>query len=319
MGVDKKIVEFIQIDGLKEDVGIPSLERYMESAGVSKYDLAQKMKNGDVRVSWATVMDVKCIQKIATDIENYLMWGGGGRVFLDGQDEVILPVGLWSQIDGGGYKHIYTRDSFGLDMFRTVIQNFYHGKVDYKGPDPNRVLYVQTGLAGMYLANEMIRKEANAHSLIYNGTDVGALQGDHLNLSFGLFYTEIVIPFIATLRFVYNPALDNTVVNSVENPTIDGFNLSSYSFIVFDVDELGGADNIKLLKWSRDNELHWKVENGTWYHPSTPLMSRGAWVSSGDFSGYKAKFWQRYPAIWVKDPTRILKMVMKNPITGNTL
>jgi len=319
MGVDKKIVEFIQIDGLKEDVGIPSLERYMESAGVSKYDLATKMKNGDVRVSWATVMDVKCIQKIATDIENYLMWGSGGRVFLDGQDEVILPVGLWSQIDGGGYKHIYTRDSFNLDMFRTVIQNFYHGKVDYKGPDPNRVLYVQTGLAGMYLANEMIRKEANAHSLIYNGTDVGALKGDRLNLSFGLFYTEIIIPFIATLRFIYNPALDNTVVNSVENPQIDGFNLSSYSFIVFDVDELGGADNIKLLKWSRDNELHWKVENGTWYHPSTPLLNRGGFASNGDFSGYKAKFWQRYPALWVKDPTRILKLVMKNPITGNTL
>lgn len=319
IGVDQKIVEFIQIDGLKEDVGIPSLERYMESAGVSKYDLATKYKNGDVRVSWATVMDVKCIQKIARDIENYLMWGSGGRVLLDGADEVIMPVGLWSQIDGGGYKHIYTRDSFNLDMFKTVIQNFYHGKVDYKGPDPNRILYVQTGLAGMYLANEMIRKEANAHSLIYNGTDVGALSGDRLNLSFGLFYTEIIIPFIATLRFIYNPAFDNTVVNSVENPMIDGYNLSSYSFIVFDVDELGGSDNIKLLKWSKDNELHWKVENGTWYHPATPLLNRGGFLSSGDFSGYRAKFWQRYPAIWVKDPTRVLKMVMKNPITGNTL
>jgi hypothetical protein len=247
------------------------------------------------------------------------MWGSGGRILLDGQDEIILPVGLWFQIDSGGYKHIYTRDSFSLDMFKTVIQNFYHGKVDYKGPDPNRVLYVQTGLAGMNLANEMIRKEANAHSLIYNGTDVGALQGSRLDLSFGLFYTEIIIPFIATLRFVYNPALDNTVVNSVENPMIDGYNLSSYSFIVFDVDELGGSDNIKLLKYSRDNELHWKIENGTWYHPATPLIARGGFVSSGDFSGYRAKFWQRYPAIWVKDPTRVMKFVMKNPITGNTL
>lgn len=318
-GVDSKIVEFIQIDGIKEDLGIPSLNRYMEASNMTKYDLADKMKQGSVSVNWSTIMDVKCIKKIAQDIENYLMWGSGGRVLLDGADEVILPVGLWHQIDSGGYKHIYTRDSFSLDMFKNVIQNFYHGKEDYKGPDPNRVLYVQTGLAGMYLASEMIRKEANSHALIYNGTDVGALKGDRLNLSFGLFYTEVIIPFIATLRFVYNPALDNTVINSVENPEIDGFNLSSYSFIIFDVDENGGSDNIKLLKYSKDNELHWKFENGTWYHPATPLVARGGWASQGDFSGYKAKFWQRYPAIWVKDPTRVLKIVMKNPITGNTL
>jgi len=318
-GVDKRIIEFVQIDGLKEDLGIPKLERYMQAAGVSSFDLAQKVNQGDVRVQWASVMDVKCIQKIAADIENYLMWGSGGRIKLDGADEVIMPVGLWHQIDSGGYKHIYTKDSFSLDMFRNVIQNFYHGKEDYKGPDPSRTLYVQTGLAGMRLAHEMIRKEANSNSLIYNGTDVGALKGDRLDLSFGLFYTEIVIPFIATLKFVYNPALDNTVINSIENPEIEGYNLSSYSFIVFDVDENGGPDNIKLLKWSKDSELHWKVENGTWYHPATPTLNRGGFVSSGDFSGYKAKFWQRYPAIWVKDPTRILKIVMKNPITGNTL
>jgi hypothetical protein len=318
MGVDKKIIEFVQIDNLKDDLGIPSLEKFMQKSQMSAADLAQRYRAGQVRVSWASVMDVKCISKIARDIENYLMWGAGGRVQLDGADEVVLPVGLWHQIDSGGYKHIYTKDTFGLSMFKNVIQNFYHGKEDYKGPDPQRVLYVQTGLAGMGLANEMIRQEANAHSLIYNGFEGDILRGNRLNLSFGMFYTEVVIPFIATLRFVYNPALDNVVTNSLENPEIDGFNLSSYSFIIFDIDENGGSDNIKLLKWSKDTDLHWKFENGTWYHPATPQVARGGWASNGDFSGYKAKFWQRFPAIWVKDPSRVLKIVMKNPITGTT-
>lgn len=318
-GVDSKIIEFVQIDGLKDDLGIPSLERFMNKSGMSASDLAQRYKAGGVRVSWASVMDVKCVSKIARDIENYLMWGSGGRVLLDGADEVILPVGLWHQIDAGGYKHIYTKDTFSYSMFKTLIQNFYHGKEDYKGPDPSRVLYVQTGLAGMGLANEMIRKEANAHSLIFNAYEGNIVKGDRLSQSFGMFYTEVVIPFIATLRFVYNPALDNTVTNSLENPEIDGFNLSSYSFIIFDIDENGGSDNIKLLKWSKDTNLNWKFENGTWYHPATPTVMRGGFASNGDFSGYKAKFWQRYPAIWVKDPTRVLKIVMKNPITGNTL
>lgn len=318
-GADKRIFEFIQIDGLKDDLGIPSLERFMQKSGMGPYELASKVKDGSVRVSWASIKDVQSIAKIARDIETYLMWGSGGRVLLDGADEALMPVGLWWQIDAGGYKHIYTKDTFSLPMFKNLIQNFYHGKEDYKGPDPNRVLYVQTGLAGMNLANEMIRKEANAAGLVYNGFEGGILKGSRMGLSFGMYYEEIVIPFIATLRFVYNPAFDNTVTNSLENPEIDGYNLSSYSFIIFDIDENGGSDNIKLLKWSVDNQLHMKYENGTWYHPATPLQARGSWHSNGDWSGYKAKFWQRYPAIWVKDPTRVLKIVMKNPITGNTL
>jgi len=40
--------------------------------------------------------------------------------------------------------------------------------------------------------------------------------------------------------------------------------------------------------------------------------------NGGDF-GYKVFMRQPHKAIWVKDPTKVLKIVMKNPVTGYSL
>jgi len=39
-------------------------------------------------------------------------------------------------------------------------------------------------------------------------------------------------------------------------------------------------------------------------------------TSAGNFNGYRVYMTQTFPAIWVKDPTKVLKLTMKNPITG---
>lgn len=70
-----------------------------------------------------------------------------------------------------------------------------------------------------------------------------------------------------------------------------------------------------MLKWGLDHELHWFYENGTLDY----LGRKTGFQSSGSFSGYRIKMYQKYPAIWVKDPTKIMKIVMKNPITGGSL
>jgi hypothetical protein len=40
--------------------------------------------------------------------------------------------------------------------------------------------------------------------------------------------------------------------------------------------------------------------------------------SSGQFNGYRVYMTQTMPAVWVKDPTKVLKIVMRNPITGGS-
>jgi hypothetical protein len=108
--------------------------------------------------TFLTQMEAAHLTKIATDIETYLMWGQGGRVRQDGPDDVRLSVGLWKQLDNS-FKRVYNKNNFTLDLFRGEIYNFFNGKVEFQGPDPKRSLVVQTGMGGMRMVNEAIKKK----------------------------------------------------------------------------------------------------------------------------------------------------------------
>jgi hypothetical protein len=224
-------------------------------------------------------------------------------------------VGLWKQLDNS-YKHIYNMASFNLDMFESEINNFYYGKVDLVGPDPKRQIIVQTGRAGMKSVNEAIAKKALSQNLTTQSTEIGAIKMDpsSMSLHYGFSFTSFTIPFIANVQFIYNPALDPVNANEIENPIINGYRLSSYSYIIFDITEEGN-ENIKLLRKSWDNELRWWYINGKFDYQG---RTSGFQSSGGNF-GYKVQMEKPKDAIWVKDPTKVLKIVMRNPVTGGSL
>ena len=292
------------------DPAITSLE--MMASRMGKDYVKKAMSNGSLSRTFMTTLEAAHMTKIATDIETYLMWGNGGRVRQDGPDDVRLSVGLWKQLDNS-FKRVYNKSGFSLDMFKSELYNFYQGRVELQGPDPKRQIIVQTGLGGMKLVNEAIKQEATGTGLVINASDIGAITGSGMDLNFGFAYTSYVIPFLANVKFVLNPAFDNLHTNDIENPLIDGHPLSSYSFVVFDITE-NGNDNIHLLKLSWDNQLKWFYQNGT-----MDYMGRTqGFQSSGNFNGYRVFMTQTMPAIWVKDATKVLKIVMRNPVTGGS-
>ena len=292
------------------DPSITSLENMVTVMG--KDYVKRAMKNGTLSRTFLTNMESAHLAKVASDIETYLMWGHGGRIKQDGPDDMRLSVGLWKQLDSS-FKRVYNKSGFNLDLFRSEIYNFYAGKVEFQGPDPKRSLIVQTGIGGMKLVNEAIKREAVNSGLVINASQIGAITGQGMDLNFGFAYTSFVIPFLANVKFVINPAFDNIHTNDIENPIIDGRPLSSYSFVIFDVTD-NGNDNIYLLKLSWDNQLKWWYQNGT-----MDYMGRTqGFQSSGQFNGYRVMMTQTMPAIWVKDPTKVLKIVMRNPITGGS-
>jgi len=295
------------------DPSITNLENMVSKMG--KDYVKRAMSNGALSRTFLTTMEAAHLTKVANDIETYLMWGQGGRVRQDGPDDVRLSVGLWRQLDNS-FKRVYNKSGFNLDLFRSEIYNFYAGKVEFKGPDPKRQLIVQTGMGGMRMVNEAIKKEAVNSGLVIQAADnagIGAITGKGMDLGFGFAYTSYVIPFLANVKFVLNPAFDNVHTNDIENPIIDGFPLSSYNFIIFDITD-NTNDNIFLLKLSWDNQLKWWYQNGT-----MDYMGRTqGFQSSGQFNGYRVYMTQTMPAIWVKDPTKVLKIVMRNPVTGGS-
>jgi len=294
----------------KADPSITSLDDMYSKMG--KDYMKKAMAEGSLSRTFLTKMESAHLSKIANDIESYLMWGHGGRVRQDGPDDIRLSVGLWKQLDNS-FKKIYNKNNFSLELFRSEIYNFYQGRVEFQGPDPKRQLVVQTGLGGMKLVNEAIKSEANDSGLLIEAHDIGAITGKNaMDLNFGFAYTSYVIPFLANVKFVINPAFDNIHTNDIENPIIDGHPLSSYNFIIFDITD-SGNDNIYLLKKKWDSQLRWWYQNGT-----MDYMGRTGFASSGQFNGYRVMMTQCMPAIWVKDPTKVLKIVMRNPITGGS-
>ena len=275
----------------------PSISTIEQMVGTMGKDYVKRaMANGDLSRTFLTSLEAAHLTKIATDIETYLMWGHGGRVRQDGPDDIRLSVGLWKQLDNS-FKRVYNKSSFDLELFRAELYNFYNGRVEFTGPDPKRQIIVQTGMGGMRMVNEAIKREAASDNFItVNGdkSGINAVSGTGMDLGFGYAFTSYVIPFLANVQFVINPAFDNVHTNDIENPIIDGFALSSYSFIIFDITD-NTNDNVYMLKLSWDNQLKWWYQNGT--------------------MDYMA---QCMPAIWVKDPTKVLKIVMRNPVTGGS-
>jgi hypothetical protein len=293
------------------DPSIRSLDEMAKKMG--KDYMKKSYEKGTLVRNFVTTIESKCIQKVANDIESYAMWGHGGRLRQDGPDDFRLSVGLWKQLDNA-WKKKYNKGAFTMDFFKGEIFNFFAGRVSFEGPDPKRKLIVQTGIAGMRVVSAAIERYAFASNLVMNATELGAITGKGMNLDFGFAFTSFTIPYLANVQFVLNPAFDSVHTNDIENPIIDGHPLSSYSFVIFDVTDQG-SDNIFLLKWAHDHELKWFYQNGT-----MDYMGRSTgFASTGLFSGYKVYMQQTMPAIWVKDPTRVLKIVMTNPITGGSL
>ncbi len=294
----------------------PSITKIEDMVSVMGKDYVKKaVSNGTLTRTFLTTMESAHLTKIATDIETYLMWGHGGRIKQDGPDDMRLSVGLWKQLDNS-FKRVYNKNNFSLELFRGELYNFYAGRVEFQGPDPKRQLIVQTGMGGMRMVNEAIKREAVNSGLVIQAADnngIGAITGKGMDLNYGFAFTSYVIPFLANVKFVLNPAFDNLHTNDIENPIIDGFPLSSYSFIIFDITD-NTNDNIFLLKLSWDNQLKWWYQNGT-----MDYMGRTqGFQSSGQFNGYRVFMTQTMPAIWVKDPTKVLKIVMRNPVTGGS-
>lgn len=325
MGIKQEIVEMWKISdsadpNLKAVSSVSELVSKLGGAKKASKSMKDMIYDGQLSYTWAKKLDTLSLNKVTKDIENYMMWGQGGfiRNAGGGPNDVRLPVGLWKQLDNG-YKYVYTRDEFTYDMFRAEIYNYFNGKINFDGPEAKRKLMVQTGLGGMQLINKMIWKEVRSSGMQLDASSVGALSGNAMGLEWGLFADKIKMPFLANLEFVYNPAFDNVHNNSIENPLIEGYNLSSYSFVVFDYNTDQGSDNIILLKYAPNgnyaaSDMRMIIQDGT-----ASYFGGNRVQSSGDFSGYKVKFEMRMPTIFVKDPTKILRFSMKNPVTGGSL
>ncbi len=297
-------------------INIP--DTYMKQGQI---DLLKAMEDGVIDYSFVLQKEQQCLTEVIYDIENSMMWGLGGYSEQDGPDGIRSSVGLWRQLDNS-FKRVYNIGTWNMGILQSELYNYYNGRVDFVGPDPQREVIVQTGIGGMQQINTAIQQMAANSGMVINASEVGAIssasgktgipQINGMDLRFGFAYTSYVIPFLANVKFVVNPALDPVLANDIENPYVNGFRTSSYCYIIWDVTANGGNDNIFMLEWWYDKGLKWFYQNGT----SNYMGDQKGFLSVGDFNGWNVKMTQYHKAVWVADPTRILKIVPINVRTG---
>lgn len=289
----------------------PSIVSIPDAASkMSQAEMARMLENGYISMDLVTSLEQACITKMVEDVENVLMWGLGGRATTDGPDMVRSTVGLWRQMDNA-FKTVYNIGTFTPNIIENQIYNFFRGRVDFVGPDPDRKLVVQTGIAGMRQMNNAIKTMAINSGLIQNASEIGAITGKGLDLDFGYAFTSYTIPFLANVKFVVNPALDPILANDIENPWVNGYRTSSYCYIIWDITD-NPEDNIFLMKKQTDeDDFKWWYING-----DTDYMgSRKGFAGSALFSGYKVFMTMDHKAIQVLDNTKLLKIVPYNVVT----
>lgn len=314
---DEKLMRFTEIYQVANpdliDSSVNSFQAFLSKVGGVK-GLTAAIKRGDVNMMLINKKEQEMLDGIIKDIENELMWGQGG-ILVENQNAIRRNPGLWRQFDFG-YKRVYDYHTFSLNLIKEVIFNFFVGKSNFEPNDPSRHVFIDTGLAGMDLVNKAIANDAIAAGFqiqAAGANGIGAISGKNMDLEFGFRFSTFIIPQIAKVTFRYNPALDVVNANEVTNPMINGYRLSSYSFLIYDIGE-NLNDNIVFLKWHKAEGPKWIYKNGSCDYKGSMVVQ-----SVGDFSGYKLNVRQYVPGIHVKDPTRIAKIVMRNPITGGTL
>lgn len=285
---------------------VPDAAAKMKQAG-----LARALEDGAVSMSLVTSIQHANINKMVMGVENNLMWGLGGATAADGPDKIRMTTGLWKQMDNG-FKTVYNIGTFTPSILENQIYNFFRGRVDFVGPDPQRKLIVQTGVAGMRQMNDAIKNMAINSGLIQNASEIGAISGTALDLDFGYAYTSYTIPFLANVKFVVNPALDPVMANDIENPIVNGYRTSSYCYIIWDITD-NPQDNIFLMKRATDeDDFQWRYINGTCDY----MGNTKGFQSSGDFSGYRVRMTMDHKAIQVLDNSKLLKIVPYNVRTN---
>lgn len=317
--MEETVQQFYQVRGIADNkvIDLSNQEAYK-----TYFERIQTEKaNGNGEAAIVNLLDSIAINFIQSQNNNLMIWSTSIDSIRDGYDTTRLIPGVWFQLDQAGYKHSYSIDSFTLDTLTNAIKDFEYGKVPYRDSISENTYVIRTGKGGQELIyNAFLKKGLMIPGQIQN-SDHNWITGDANNLTVRA--TRIVkyqIPNIGYLTVEWEPGFDPRNADEYVNPMLgDGYRLSSYTMLIEDYNT--GRDNIAILR-KRGSKLKMQVEAGDETHPllrtGTNINGQNIQVhqASDELSGYQVKFTGKADSAIVKDPTKLLKLVPKNPRTG---
>jgi len=255
------------------------------------------------------------------EVINTMVWDAGSVTGSDGFDQSYIHPGIWHQLDYSGYKHIFSIPTFSKEIILSAIRRFRAGKQELTTYGKEVTYKVRTGRAGIEMLNKAFKEEFNAQaSGLLMAKELGQYEGTYKTglKVFTPWYSEVTIAGQFRLIMEMDPSLDPTRGDDIHNPLVNGYRLSSYSLIIEDYDT--SASNIRILRnqFNQGGGMRMEVINGTRSHPLFQMTNGGIPVHAGSNlkTGFGAFFRATPDTAIVWDPTKLLKLVPRNPLTG---
>lgn len=319
--MEETVLQFYSIRGIADSKFI-DLTKSGEAYKSYAERLATEKANGNGEAAMVNLLDAISIDMIQSQNNNLIVWSDQINILRDGYDTTRLVPGVWFQLDLAGYKHSYSIPTFNLSTITDAIKDFEYGKVEMRESVSTNVYVIKTGRGGQELIYKAFMKDGfNINAQILNH-DHGFIKGDANNLSYRVArFIEYQIANIGILRVEWEPGFDPVVADEYVNPILaGGYRLSSYTMLIEDYNT--SRDNIVILRKNESSKIRMIIENGDQSHPlcrynATVGGKNISWHNASDEkTGYQVKFVGAADTAVVKDPTKLLKLVPKNPRTG---
>lgn len=317
--MEQMTLQFYQVRGIADNkvINMTNPDNYK-----AYWDRLQEEKSkGNGEAAFVNLLDSIAINMLLKQNNDLMIWSDQVNLLRDGYDTTRLVPGVWFQLDLAGYKHTYSIDSFTLDTITDAIKDFEFGKVPLRESISDNTYIVKTGRGGSELFYQAFMKKGFQIPAQVHNMDHGFITGQANNLTYNApRFTRYQIPNIGYLEVQWEPGFDPVKADEFVNPVLaSGYRLSSYTMLIEDYNT--SRENMAIIR-KQGSKLRMMVEAGEDTHPllrtSTSINGQNIQVtnSSDELSGYQVKFVGRADTAVVKDPTKLLKLVPKNPRTG---
>lgn len=320
--MEQTVLQFYQVRGIADNKVIDL--RSPESYNLYFERLQQEKVKGNGEAAMVNLLDSIAINMMQKQNNDIMIWSDQIDILRDGYDTQRLVPGVWFQLDMAGYKHTFSIDTFTLDTLTDAIKDFEFGKVPLRESVSDNMYVIKTGRGGSELIYKAFMRSGfviPANVQIQN-SEFGFITGSSAaNLTHNVArFTKYQIPNIGYLTVEWEPGFDPVKADEFVNPILPGgYRLSSYTMLIEDYNT--SRDNIAIIR-KNGTKMRMIVEAGDNTHPllrsSTNINGQNIQVSqaSDELSGYQVKFLSKADTAVVKDPTKLLKLVPKNPRTG---
>lgn len=314
------ILQFYQVKGIADN-------KFVELKGGEEYKLlteqvAAQKAAGNGEAALVNLLDSIAITMIQRQNNDLMVWSDGIDILRDGYDTMRLVPGVWFQMDLAGYKHTYSIDLFTLSTITDAIKDFERGKVPDRESISNNVYTIKTGRGGSELIYQAMMKAGFQIQGQIQNAEFGFITGPNAaNLTHNVArFVKYQIPNIGYLQVEYEPGFDPVMADEFVNPILaGGYRLSSYTMLIEDYNT--SKDNMVVIR-RKGSKLRMMVEAGDETHPflRTGMNINGSNIqvhaATDELTGYQVKFIGGADTAIILDPTRLLKLVPKNPRTG---